>query len=783
MLYEEYLKLAGDALAYGRTTELAKYMRDDCFYHSDYAPIDIKGAGNIINNMDRVYSVINENNRYHYQIVPSADVCKKGQWNGHEECLLLYQYGDCLTSIVTVELDDRGMIEFILLSRNEKIYNVDFYDFTIGPDSPKDVPQSAFDDNDDDTLYIWKRANNFMRDFFFDNGYAWSYAEVFDDCISYKCSKNGHKYALYMFAFGQNKTVELNGDYCVKFKDYELSKDRTVLIMQLNVQKSKHGHTYEYNVKSCYGTDNIEIWKVGEIDDRNVLIYYPFDTIDTKLAELMYAFNNNSIDIYDMIISENNPILVRKRGTCLDNAIFSSLKYFHTEHGDMEPCYISFNKTVYSKTLYINSCGYVNFNVTNAYPGKIAKIEIKDYDNLKDVIKIPKEQSKECINPIRDFPALVSIKTPEKGDERFTLKMKFSNGEKRIYRLPINGEGEVIHYGNYVFTDKIWGSAQISQHRQKPLSIAFNSYDNPGQGIDFINGYSISALRCYNDSEPYFENDDDIICFNEIRNFNEDSYGGEEKDVVMDYLPNLQTKCLIDKRRKIIRKIPQKYQNTPEYIYPPCGGVKDDLVMVSELGGVDLRYHHDLGAEAGMWGWLDFDLNEVISPKYIFASHFYDGKAIVCKGEWNIDDKGLYWCDNERWGMIDKEEREIIPFIFDELNDIGNTDRLYYGHTGGWDDGHYCVYDTEQAKIILELDFDFDIHYMFNDCYTDRPENSDNILVFDEHLPGEEKDLISIYSLDENEWKIYRGELKGRTFNGETKKTVTTKDGEDIVIF
>lgn len=32
-------------------------------------------------------------------------------------------------------------------------------------------------------------------------------------------------------------------------------------------------------------------------------------------------------------------------------------------------------------------------------------------------------------------------------------------------------------------------------------------------------------------------------------------YGGEEKEVVMDYLPNLKAECLIDKRRKIIRNI------------------------------------------------------------------------------------------------------------------------------------------------------------------------------------------------------------------------------------
>ena len=128
--------------------------------------------------------------------------------------------------------------------------------------------------------------------------------------------------------------------------------------------------------------------------------------------------------------------------------------------------------------------------------------------------------------------------------------------------------------------------------------------------------------------------------------------------------------------------------------------------------------------------------------------------------------------------MIDRHENEIVPCRFDEIFEIGGTDRLYFVHEGGWENGHYAVYDINEKAIILVLDFDFDMGYMFNECAV----IDDHILVFDEHVPGEEKDLIYAYDLVGKTWIIHGDELTGRTLNGETR-SVVQRNGKDIIVF
>ena len=56
--------------------------------------------------------------------------------------------------------------------------------------------------------------------------------------------------------------------------------------------------------------------------------------------------------------------------------------------------------------------------------------------------------------------------------------------------------------------------------------------------------------------------------------------------------------------------------------------------------------------------------------------------------------------------------------------------------------------------------------------------------MFDEHLPGEGKDLITAYDLHDGRYLVHQEENADRTFNGE--KTMTVKNeqtGMDIVVF
>jgi len=224
-------------------------------------------------------------------------------------------------------------------------------------------------------------------------------------------------------------------------------------------------------------------------------------------------------------------------------------------------------------------------------------------------------------------------------------------------------------------------------------------------------------------------------------------------------------------------QLPDKYKDTPICIYPSVGGLNENLIMVSLMGDVDLQYHHNLYPAAGLWGWLDLDGNEIISPQYIFAIGFYEGKAVVAKGEWSLNEEGEYWCNEEKWGVIDTSNREIIPCIYDEIYAIEDSDRYFLCHKGGWETGCQIVYDTINKCEITELDSYFDSGYMFNSCYVE-----DNMLIFDEHIPGGETDFVSVYSLKDDKWIVRKKKIEDIEFLGKARMVVE-KDGKEIIVY
>lgn len=234
---------------------------------------------------------------------------------------------------------------------------------------------------------------------------------------------------------------------------------------------------------------------------------------------------------------------------------------------------------------------------------------------------------------------------------------------------------------------------------------------------------------------------------------------------------------LICKETQTAKRLPDKYQGTPIYISPDCGGYKNGLIMVSLMDELDLAYHHNKGSCAGLWGWIDKDFNIIIEPQYIFAENFYKGKAIVSKGNWIELDNGSYDWKDESWGVIDMQGQIIVPCIYDELYQIDNSEYLYLAHKGGWKNGNYCIVDSNTKDEVLQIDFDFDAGYMFNETFVEE----DN-LIFINHLPGEKTDLIYVYNLTSKSFIIYEEPYTKRTFNGKSK-VVVNKDGKDIIVF
>ncbi len=258
--------------------------------------------------------------------------------------------------------------------------------------------------------------------------------------------------------------------------------------------------------------------------------------------------------------------------------------------------------------------------------------------------------------------------------------------------------------------------------------------------------------------DVFLYEDDDIGC----------GYIDREDDVLY----------FINKKEGLAWKLPEEYQKTPIFVLPPCGGYRDGLIMVSTMGEVELQYHHDFGSAAGMWGWIDTEGNTVIPPQYIFATRFVDGEAVVCKGEWSVNDQNEYWCHQEMWGVINEQGEEKVPCIYDELFTVADTQRYLICHKGGWKEGEYIIFDTQTKEEYALGEFQFDFAYMFNECFY-----QDGKIIFCEHIPGEETDYISCYSTEKRAWLLYRKEAQGRTFQGETKKSITTQDGDEIIIF
>jgi hypothetical protein len=233
----------------------------------------------------------------------------------------------------------------------------------------------------------------------------------------------------------------------------------------------------------------------------------------------------------------------------------------------------------------------------------------------------------------------------------------------------------------------------------------------------------------------------------------------------------------INKEEGKAYQLPDKYKETPICVYPSVGGLRENMIMVSLLGEVDLQYHHKAYPAAGMWGWLNLDGEEIVSPQYIYAYGFENGKAMVCKGEWNINEDYEFWSDVENWGVVDTQNNVIIPLEYDEIFGIENTDRYFLCHKGGWDNGYQVIYDIEEKCEIAEKHHYYDSGYMFNECFLEG-----NYIVFDDQITNFETSYTSIYSIRDKKWIIEHEVVEEVEFLDETKLAIR-KDGKEIMVY
>ena len=296
---DSLMEMLGRAFACGETEKLAAHLAPECSYESEYGHRTVETAEKIIEMMKEVNSFITEECRYTYQCValesilreirledmapdPGTTVCPRG--------LLLYQYSDTFPAAVVVAmLDANGKIKRLLLSRNTAWFRVDFYMEECSVDAPDDRPATvrpltphdrqvrelrhSFSGQHLDEIseepagdcYVWNRADVFLKSWLARNGYVVLESRIFEDCIGYRCWRNQLGYTVYLYAYGQKNTTELDGAHYEKLSAFELSRNSTVLVTCLNVKRYRTGDKFEYRVCRCGGNKEAapELWRLA----------------------------------------------------------------------------------------------------------------------------------------------------------------------------------------------------------------------------------------------------------------------------------------------------------------------------------------------------------------------------------------------------------------------------------------------------------------------------------------------------------------------------------------
>lgn len=834
------LDVLGRAFVYGELDELAELLTDECSYRSDKLNKKITSSEQILHHIRMEYGgVINSIRKktpYRYEIVELTNILQHGVtidnlrgesiFEVYQNGLLLYR-NDAVEPVAVVFITDTsdGKIAEIELSRNEEWFDLVFY----GKDSKKDIPytvkamrrcdngsyevkmdcneKTEYQKLDDSEVYIWRQSDKFVKRWLSDNGYRFMESQVFDDCIGYRCNRNGHAYTIFMFAYGKEKKPSLDGEYCKKLTDYPLSEQSTVLVIYLNVKRWNSNQETKYLMSDCYGNggEPPEVWRVKNVEGKWILEYYRHEEMYHAMDKLMYAFNRECMDGYDCVISDDYPVSIDVNFPIrfMTDDFYQNMLQIHQEYGDMKIGYACFNDTIYTAVLYIDGFGYFNFTL-DYRTNKIVGMSVKDFDE-SDYKEFIKSEEREKENRYSNIPTAinVSVLSPVH-TERFAFKISFDNGECRKYILPIDREVElddIVSYKGYDFTDEIWNSARMVE----------SSDSHRGMAIAFSNEFRISVLKCYEEGELYSEpeicndvilEDDEKkiirlwkwnvnviykdgetglvgtlltgdsfthggistlatcegkrICsinFNYLESFHEGfslvgkrgyGYGFIDKD--MNFITSMmyddaeeiedgkfevwrEKKCFfVDGSGKEIPAIPEnanlKYQDVGQFREGMC------KVSTLKLDFMDLAYHSDDSAIAGIWGFVNEDGVEVIAPQYIYADDFRGDIAIVCKGKWTIDKKwdnehnsGKYWTDEELWGGIDKEGNVAIPFIFDEMKrfwDIDGTSRddVFVAHYGNnWEEGNWGIIDNRGNWITDHTFEDIDNTEFYGDMF------------------------------------------------------------------
>lgn len=494
---------------------------------------------------------------------------------------------------------------------------------------------------DREKIYIWQKANEYVKKWLPSKGYDVLGSAIFEDCISYRCHRKNDSYTIFMYVYGKEKTVQLEGESCGKLAMLPFADKSTILILYLNVNRYRDGEEIKYRIRNYCGSDELEpeFWRLNEVDGTPILEYYPCKEMMDQTWQLMYAFNREDTDIYDCIITDENPCIEDNSdvsGVFLNRAFYVTLHRLHQKYGDMKLGYVRYNDVVYRSVPYIENLGFFSWSSRGTI-GRIQSMILHPLDGgeykVAELIKTEQREPDDLFDFIPKLMKAIPLKPVP--TERFAVKLFFSNGECRKYVLPIaaeDNEQEVITYMDHVFTDGIWESvAVVASHESR-----YEGYPECGPAIIFKNGFYIAGTRCCMESEPYSEPEliDEIV------------YSDETHQIRKIW--KWDVNFLHEDKETGLLKVSingQEFNEDGKYVLASVDGKR----LTSLTFDVIDHFKEDLACvliNSYGYGFVDKDMEIVIPMKYDEAESFKNGKAKVRYGE--------------KWIFIDKNGHELV---------------------------------------------------------------------------------------------------------------------------
>lgn len=292
-------------------------------------------------------------------------------------------------------------------------------------------------------IYIWRKADEYIKSWLPNKGYAISESAVFDDCVGYRCVRNGVAYTVFMFAYGKNESSLPSGEYCSKFKSFPFAEYSIVLITCLQVDRKVTADGAEYTIGRCGRTDlEPELWRVNDINGMPILEYFPRMEMMAQTWQFMYAFNHECTDVYDCIITDDNPSIAGApecSGKLVNDAFYEELRRMHREYGNMKRGYVRYGDRIYSAIPYVDGLGFFSWSSFDA-TNRMHNITLHPFDGGEQKVReFIKAGQREPENLFAHIPELIkAVPLPPTEPERFSVKLSSTtaNGEDMCCPFP-----------------------------------------------------------------------------------------------------------------------------------------------------------------------------------------------------------------------------------------------------------------------------------------------------------------------------------------------------------